>query len=123
MGAPFGPRRFGRLTQPTEEPALADISWVKYDNLAGVAGQENVSSVTVNGAGDHTITWARPFRSASSYAVTVCSSIDNPFSATSGHFDSIQAIAATSVRTRFNDYNSQAATDPTLVFIAAIGEF
>ena len=123
MGRSFGPRGFGRISQPTEEPSLANISWVKYDNLAGIAGQENVSSITYNGGGDHTVTWTRPFRTASSYAVTICSSTANAFSATTGHFASIQAITATSVRTRFNDYNSQSATDPTLVFIAAIGEF
>ena len=123
MGKAFGPRGIARLTQPTEDPALGNISWVKYDNLSAISGQENVSSVTTGGAGDHSITWARPFRSASSYAVAICSSTANGFSATTAHFASLQSVSAASIRTRFNDYNSQAASDPTLVFIVAIGEF
>ena len=119
----FGPRGFSRIAQPLEEPALANISWVKYDDLISIAGQENVSSITDNGNGDHTVTWSRPFHSASSYAVALCSSSANPFSLTTAHFDSIQAITAASVRTRFNDYNTQALTDPTLVFITALGEY
>ena len=123
MGRQFGQRGYSRLVQPTEEPALANISWVLYSSSMVIGGQENVSSVTEDGAGLHTVTWTRPFLSASSYAATVCSSTANPFAALSGHFDSLHTITASSISTRFNDYNTQSATNPTVVYLMAIGEF
>lgn len=119
----IGPRGVERLVHPLEEAALGNISWVQFSGSAAIAGHENVSSITDNGAGDFTVTWARQFATASSYAVSVCSSTANPFSAATGHFDALQTVLAGSVRTSFLNYSAAAASDPTLTFITAIGEF
>lgn len=122
MTLPIGPRGFGRLSQPVEDPALGNISWVAFSGSAAIAGHENVASITDNGGGDFTVTWVRPFATASSYAIGLCSSAANPFTAVSAHFDAIQTITAGSVRTSFLDYNAASATDPTLIYLTAIGE-
>ena len=119
----LGPRQFGRLSQPTEDVTLSNITWVHFSGSAAIAGQENTSSMTDNGAGDFTITWTRPFATASSYAVTLCSSVANPLAGTLGTFDALQTIAAGSARTSFLNYTAAAPTDPTLIFMIAIGEF
>ena len=113
----------GHMVQPLEDPVLSDLTWVRFNgSTGGIAAQEGVSSVTQNGTGDFTITWQRPFATASSYACLMTSSCANPFSGGTGNFDTLQTITATSVRTGFTNYLG-AAGSPAQVHLAAIGEF
>lgn len=117
-------RRFAGITQPLEDPALAQLSWVKINGSgtpATVLDSENVSSFTDNAGGDYTVTWVVPFATASSYAALLCAS--GQTGATTRHFRTFQSVTAQSVRTSLLDFNAASATDADKVYIAAIGEF
>lgn len=116
-------RGHSRFSQPVPEQELSCLSWVKIQGSGtpAILGSENAASMTDNGGGDYTVTWAVPFATASSYAVVIGSSGQTV--ATTRHFQAIQTIAANSVRTSFLDYNSGAATDPDFAYLIALGEF
>ena len=116
-------RPFERAAQPLPDPTTQQLSWaqIKGSGTTALFGQENVSSLTDNGAGDYTVTWAIPYAGASQYAVTMSSS-GQAVSATL-HFPAFQTITAGSVRTSFLNYSAGAASDPELVYILATGEF
>ena len=47
-------------------------AWINYDGTSGassIRASHNVTSLTDNGAGDFTITWARQISAASQYAI------------------------------------------------------
>ena len=117
-------RQFGRVSQPLPEHELVSLTWaqIKGQGTTALYGSENVSSLTDGGGGDYTLTWAVPFASASSYAV-VLGSTAAAGSVTTQHFQAVQAITATSIRTSFLDFNSAAATDPDMAYVVALGEF
>ena len=115
-------RQFSRPAQGVHDYTFTGPSWaqIKGSGTTTLWGSENVSSFTDNGGGDYTVTWAVPYLSASSYAVVIGSS--GAAGATTRHFQAIQTVTASTVRTSFLDYNSAAATDPDLVFVVALGE-
>ncbi len=116
-------RQFGRISQPIPEQELVTLSWAQIKGAGTTAlwGSENVSSLTDNGGGDYTVTWAVPFATASSYAVVIGSS--GQTNATTRHFQAEQAVTAASVRTSFLDFNVASATDPDMAYVVALGEF
>jgi len=116
-------RRFDRAVEVVNEPSLASFSWAQIHGLGTTAlwGSENVASFTDNAGGDYTLTWAVPYRSASSYAVLIGSSGSAVTTVT--HFQTLQSITASSVRTSLTDHNTVAASDPEMAYIIAIGEF
>ena len=116
-------RRFTRPLSALVEPALDVFSWaqIKGDGATALYGSENVSSITDNGGGDYTVTWAIPFATASSYAVVLGSS--GSTNAGQRHFQALQTITATSARTSFLDFAGASATDPDMAYLAALGEF
>ena len=116
-------RQFGRVSQPVPEHEFTCLSWAQIKGAGTTAlwGSENVSSLTDGGGGDYTITWAVPFASASSYAVVVGSS--GQATATTRHFQAVQSVTATSIRTSFLDFNAASATDPDMAYVVALGEF
>lgn len=91
---------------------------IKGTGTTALFGSENVDSITDNAGGDYTITWTLAY-TASTYAVMMSTS--GQTGATTRHFGSFRTIAAASVRTRCNDWNSQAETDPDMMFVATCG--
>ena len=116
-------RQFSRISQPIPEQELVTLSWaqIKGSGTTALWGSENVASLTDNAGGDYTITWVVPFATASSYACLIGSS--GQTNATTRHFQAIQSITASSMRTSFLDYNAASATDPDMAYVIAIGEF
>ena len=89
-------------------------------NTASIVASRNVASITDNGAGDITVTWAQAFSTASSYAPVVCSS--GTSATATRQFQSFQAVTAASAQTAFYNWSAGAASDPGIVYIAALGE-
>lgn len=100
-------------------------AWCRWADSAGtptISEQHNTSSITDNGVGDFTFTWARPFANAT-YAVVL-----THYTTTAGGTSNVLAtinttsgVATTSVKTlHFNA--TIAAADPAVGWIQAIGE-
>jgi hypothetical protein len=105
------------------EPALTVRAWaqIKNDGTKVIYGSHNVSSVTDNGLGDTTVTWAKPMASASSYAALCC--VTNGKTAPTQTTYNLQSITANSVQTSNVDYNAASAADSQRLYVAAIGEY
>ena len=115
-------RLFTHFTQPIPDPALVSYSWaqIKGEGATALFGSENVTSLTDNAAGDYTVTWAVPYAGASSYAVLIGSSAT--FSGADTHFQAIQTMSASSVRTSFLNRSGGVANDPDFATLIAVGE-
>ena len=116
-------RALGAIRDGATVPDLSVHAWVQVtgQTTAAISGSQNVSSLSDNGTGDFTITWAIPFDTASSYAIMLTSSYGG--SNITHEFQACQTQAAASVRTLFRNYAAQAASDPDLFTIGAVGEF
>ena len=117
------PRLAGAIRDGLTVPELSMHAWAQVtgQTTAAISGSQNVSSLSDNGVGDFTVTWAIPFDTASSYAILLTSSYGG--STITHEFQACQTQAAASARTLFRNYASQAASDPDLFTIGAVGEF
>lgn len=104
-----------------QDTAVHGWAYIFGSNLptATLLGSENVASLTDNGLGDLTVTWALPMGSASGYALLIGSSYGG--SAATHHFQQVQAMSATAVQTLFFNFSANPG-DPRFVYLAAVGE-
>jgi len=106
---------------PALDQGVAGWAQVHMEGTFAVWGSDGISAVTDNGPGDVTFTWARAFRSASSYVPIYCTT--GSLNATTIHAHSWDSVASGSAQAVTRDYNAASATDPDMIFVAVFGEF